>query len=147
MSIVSHDNFSWIRFFCPPYPIIIKAGIVRFVGSWFRNIDNRWLKISWLTCPSFHSVAQPLLSEIIISSLYNELNYDIVDHLLNTQNRCSIAHLWRWYMGCLYELKLNSFTPGAAYMRQWIGSALVQIMACCPFGTKPLSKSMLGYCQ
>ena len=26
-----------------------------------------------------------------------------------------------------------------AYMRQWIGSALVPIMACCLFGTKPLS--------
>ena len=33
------------------------------------------------------------------------------------------------------------------YMRQWIGSALVQIMACRLFGTKQLSKPMLGYCQ
>ena len=32
-------------------------------------------------------------------------------------------------------------------MRQWIGSALVQIMACRLFGAKPLSKPMLGYCQ
>ena len=30
-------------------------------------------------------------------------------------------------------------------MRQWIGSALVQIMACRPIGAKPLSKPMLGY--
>ena len=29
---------------------------------------------------------------------------------------------------------------------QWIGSALVQILACHLFGTKPLSKPMLGYC-
>ena len=34
-----------------------------------------------------------------------------------------------------------------AYMRQCIGSALVQIMACHLFGTKPLSKPMLGYCH
>ena len=40
-----------------------------------------------------------------------------------------------------------SSSPSAAYMRQLIGSALVQIMACCLFGTKPLSKPMLGYCQ
>ena len=32
-------------------------------------------------------------------------------------------------------------------MCQWIGSALVQIMACHLFGAKPLSKPMLGYCQ
>ena len=32
-------------------------------------------------------------------------------------------------------------------MRQWIGSALVQIMACGLFGAKPLPKPMLGYCQ
>ena len=35
------------------------------------------------------------------------------------------------------------------YMRQWIGSVLVlvQILACHLFGTKPLSKPMLGYWQ
>ena len=42
----------------------------------------------------------------------------------------------------------NSSPPSAAYMHQWIGSALVQIMACRRlFGTKPLSKPVLGYCQ
>ena len=35
----------------------------------------------------------------------------------------------------------------AAYMHQWIGSAMVQIMDCRLFGAKPLSKPMLGYCQ
>ena len=32
-------------------------------------------------------------------------------------------------------------------MCQWIGSALVQIMACRLFGAKPLYKPTLGYCQ
>ena len=41
----------------------------------------------------------------------------------------------------------NSSPPSATYMRQWIGSALVQIMACRLFGAKSLSKQMLGYCQ
>ena len=40
---------------------------------------------------------------------------------------------------------MNFSPPGAAYMGQWIGSVLVQIMACCLFGAKPLSKSMLCY--
>ena len=38
-------------------------------------------------------------------------------------------------------------SPSAAYMRQWTGSALVQVMACRIFGAKPLSKPMLGYCK
>ena len=44
-------------------------------------------------------------------------------------------------------MALNSSPPSAAYMCQWSGLALVQIMACHLFGTKPLSKPMLGYCQ
>ena len=41
----------------------------------------------------------------------------------------------------------NSSPPSAPYMNQWIRSALVQIMACRRFGTTPLSKPKLGYCQ
>ena len=44
-------------------------------------------------------------------------------------------------------ISINLSPPGAAYMRKWIGWALVQIMACRLYGTKPLSKPMLGYCQ
>ena len=41
----------------------------------------------------------------------------------------------------------NSSTPSVAYKHQWIGSALVQIMACRLLGAKPLSKPMVTYCQ
>ena len=47
-------------------------------------------------------------------------------------------------------LSLNVLTyspPSAPYMCQWIGSALVQIMACRLLGAKPLSEPMLTYCQ
>ena len=40
-----------------------------------------------------------------------------------------------------------SSPPTAAYMRQWTGSALVQVMACHLFGPKPLPKPMLACCQ
>ena len=49
--------------------------------------------------------------------------------------------------GALLKYSINSSPPNAAHMRQWIASALVQIMACRLFGAKPLSKPMLGYCQ
>ena len=41
----------------------------------------------------------------------------------------------------------NSSPPSAAYMCQWIGSSLVQVMACRLFSTKLLPKPMLAYCQ
>ena len=42
---------------------------------------------------------------------------------------------------------VNSALPNAAYMRQWVLSALVQITACRRISDKPLSKPMLWYCQ
>ena len=53
----------------------------------------------------------------------------------------------RWQLFCPDLSVINSSPPSATYMRQWTGSALVQIMACCLIGAKPLSKPMLGYCQ
>ena len=48
----------------------------------------------------------------------------------------------------LFRLQcVNSSPPNAAHMHHWNGSALVQVMACCLFGTKPLPASMLAYCQ
>ena len=44
-------------------------------------------------------------------------------------------------------LAINSSPPRATYVCQWTGSALVQIMACHLFGTKPLSKPKLSICQ
>ena len=42
---------------------------------------------------------------------------------------------------------IKSSAPSAAYMHRWIGSLLVQIMACRLFGAKPLSKPMLDCYQ
>ena len=42
---------------------------------------------------------------------------------------------------------VNSSPPSAAYMRQWTGSSLVQVMACRLFGAKPLPEPMLTYCE
>ena len=47
----------------------------------------------------------------------------------------------------LLDTMLNLSPPSAAYMHQWIGSALVQIMACRLFGAKPLPEPILAYCQ
>ena len=47
------------------------------------------------------------------------------------------GHLWG----------LNSSPPSVAFLRQWIGSALIQVMAWRLYGAKPSSKPMLDYYQ
>ena len=47
----------------------------------------------------------------------------------------------------LSTTKVNSSPPNGAFMRQWTGSALVQVMTCRLFGAKPLPQPILPYCQ
>ena len=53
------------------------------------------------------------------------------------------------HMHCIIfsSASVNSSPPSATYMRRWIGSALVQVMAWRLFGAKPLPELMLPYCQ
>ena len=44
-------------------------------------------------------------------------------------------------------INVNSSPRSAAYVRRWIGSALLQIMVCRLFGTKPLSGQKFCYSQ
>ena len=71
-------------------------------------------------------------------------------------NKWNMFTRWRWLTYLVHKTdyayspfknpreltgeRVNSFPPGAPYMCQWIGSALVHIMACHLFGTKPLSE-------
>ena len=82
------------------------------------NIYNIWKIIIWLC-----------LIPVIICVCFLSWNISL-PHICGTRGR--------W---------VNLSPPSAAYMRQWIGSALVQIMAGRLFGTKPLPEPMLAYCQ
>ena len=63
-------------------------------------------------------------------------------------NGCrKVRNEFRDYKSSLLPWRFKLNIPSAAYMRRWIGSALVQVMACRLFGAKPLSKPMQGYCQ
>ena len=56
--------------------------------------------------------------------------------------------MWReLHILSLNSKPVNSSPLSTAYIRRWIGYALVQIMACRLLGTKPLSIPMLGYYQ
>ena len=60
-----------------------------------------------------------------------------------------LGQCWPRFMSLYWVTRpqfVNSSQPSVAYMPQWTGSALVQIMACRLTGAKPLSESMLEYC-
>ena len=55
-----------------------------------------------------------------------------------------IKSFWEVY---ITHVIFNSSPPSAAYLHQWIGWALVQIMACSLLGANPSSEPVSGYCQ
>ena len=63
----------------------------------------------------------------------------------NTEYKATCSQFLHVWYNIPYIIK--SYPPNATSMHQWIGSALVQIMACCLVGTKPLSEPMPTYYQ
>ena len=62
--------------------------------------------------------------------------------------RCiNVACFYKQFRGSRVNSSPPPPPPNAAYMRQWIWSALIQIMACYLHGAKPLYEPKLAYCQ
>ena len=58
------------------------------------------------------------------------------------------SQLPKYLLSCVCTtINANSSPHSAAYMRRWIGSALLQIMVCRLFGTKPSSEQTFRYSQ
>ena len=56
------------------------------------------------------------------------------------------SQLPKYLLSCVCTtINVNSSPLSAAYVRRWIGSALLQIMVCRLFGTKPLSEQTFRY--
>ena len=72
---------------------------------------------------------------------FNDYFFLIQTFLFKKMHLNMFAKCWPFCSG------INSSPHSAANMHQWIGSALVQIMACHLFSAKPLSKPMLSYYQ
>ena len=103
-------------------------------------------KHRWSTCISNH--------------LYDYVLWDVITHPCHKFNGgYTKVRAWMSLNGFYFGVGAAQEASGpwgickkssplcAAYVRQWIGSVLVQIMACRLFGAKPLPKPMLGYCR
>ena len=81
-------------------------------------------------------------NRILLCLIWNNTRQIALYEYLHDPQRAPII----WHEPLLLALRLTH-PPSAAYMRQWIGTALVKIMTCRLFGTEPLSKPTLIYCQ
>ena len=99
-----------------------------FISKYYSNTSAFQLRDMTIKYPSHCSRYHPL------SVTQNILTYDDVNHIC-----IYLFSVWQWPL----SLTWFSISPSAAYMRQWIGSALVQIMAT---GAKPFPKPVLWYC-
>ena len=87
--------------------------------------------LCWLTASSCYRNLSWIFENMILLNISQLSCYDF-NHAANNK-----IYIWKWLF--------NSLRLGDAYMRHWTGSSLVQIMACCLFGAKPLSEPMLRY--
>ena len=118
------DDFSFVRFF---------SIYLRTISQWILKILFCMLTITPLKLQSHLPVANELIG--------------IWCTFQARENRCrhvntstlwvwfGLYYMWVWFSRPVF-LCVNSLRPSAAYMCQWTGSALVQVMACHLLGAK-----------
>ena len=101
--------------------------------------------VMWLLCENHVEISQGLvLMHLLLTFLAPQYCCDAGTNCQKLWSHMSSTE--GVGVGC-QALTVNSSLPNDPYMPLWIGSALVQIMTCCLFCAKPLSKPILGYCQ
>ena len=101
--------------------------------------------MDWLNAPSM-AVSSFYLKVLNGSRLYTQQGgfFFISIHLVG---EIKSLFLVSWKVLNAREGTINFSPHRVAYMSQWTGSSLVQVIACHLFGAKPLPESMLTDCQ
>ena len=119
-----------------------------------------WNLNTW-TVRRIHQISATILNEIIgqeklskvIDSHCNFLHVVVSTVLDDSLTRCqgicrqSDHQIWIQHIYRPSTSRVNSLKLGDTYMQPYMQPSLVQIMACCLFGTKPLSEPMLAFCE
>ena len=129
-----------VTWFC--YQLIAKPGNRTAATSWpYPYWSLHLLKYLFnYSCINLFISFNITVSCMLWSKLLNNHVYNPIIIPMFSVVSCSQTY-WSAINVCLTHL------PLVPNMCQWIETALVQIMACRLFGTKQLSKPMLGYCQ
>ena len=131
--------------------------------SWIcrlSNLSQAYFPTLWLTSNDaiWHHRFWSILVRVMTATSHYLNQYSLISgvlwHLPEGNFTETTQEICPWYQFEYQQLNItaappsshwvNSCPPSAAYMHQWIGSALVKIMACRLFGAKPLSKPVLG---
>ena len=130
------------------YPVLPARPIVTLEVEEITNTTDK----SWnLSCSVQTLPGEPI--DYMIEWLINDLSIMTENHFsrndtasVTLESRLEQRHFENFTY--VEEVgPLNWSPPSAASMRQWTGSALVQVMACRLFGAKPFPEPMLAYCQ
>ena len=155
--IIPHDKYSQYIYMYELFSkIILSLGDNRLISRIGFLILVRWhLYIESGPRISYRSIFRPnwTRSDIFLSFMYYANKaliciqcWFVVSHhgTMWLHNEKSYMYLCKYLLN---SLMINLCTPSAAYMLQWTGLALVQVMAYCLCGAKPLPEPMLPYCQ
>ena len=133
--------------------VLLYGGLLTF--STFFVLVTRWDEIDGLVQDCSNSIVPWSYCSLALS------HWNMIEVWLMVQCRSDITVVYKYIFFSLIHWKdpnvegimwtqyssvlFNSSPLSAAYMHQWITSALVQIIACRLFGAKPLSEPMLEY--
>ena len=86
---------------------------------------------------------------LVISHITYISQYLLLQTYFQYEIKSDICNSMKWFQEIisLCHSVVNSSSPCAAYIHQWSGSTLVQVLACRLYGAKPLPEPMLAYCQ
>ena len=76
-----------------------------------------------------------------------------IDDMFITTSTANITVLVNYFLQLMQAIlsvllqSIDSLRLSDAFIRQWTGPSLVQIMTCPLFGTNPLSELMMAFCQ
>ena len=110
-------------------------------GHWCL-LMNSYCYINVLHSPILTENSHPILAHSMIDRCCIK-----VPRIPFIFDQASLFEIFYFANDLNYCFDLNLSPPSATYLHQWIRSALVQTIACRLFGTKPISKPILGYCK
>ena len=129
-------------------PYIFKFHFCTWISGYVKHSANKELaddKCNNITMHIFKVRQNYPFSEQVINRWYKKINEWINVLLFHNQSK-HVHEKLTFFFNQFWTSGVNSSPPSVAYMRQWIRSALVQIMASRLVGAKPLSEPMMEYC-
>ena len=125
------------------WPNVVVSLHMRSTCFVSTNLAYKFINHLWCGSQNYYLPCDPISCSAVFDPVSLQLYY--------LKYVFSMMHIYNvdWQTYCVFYplLSIISSPPSSTYMRQWTRSALVQVMACLLFGSKPLPGPKLAYCQ